>query len=82
MRLTVLACGLGAIALTGLLASSDPATAAKTKMGCERGKQVWNATAGKCEPGKSKYARTTGSKGAKKAGKSAPATKAPPETKK
>jgi hypothetical protein len=70
MRLVVLACGLGVLALAGATFSSDPAAAAKTKMGCERGKQAWNATAGKCE------ARKAG-KPAKKAAKakSAPAKK-------
>jgi hypothetical protein len=71
MRLIVLACGLGVLALAGATFSSDPAAAAKTKMGCERGKQVWNATAGKCE------ARKAGkpAKKAAKAAKSAPAKK-------
>lgn len=84
MRLAVLACGLGALALTALVYPSDPATAAKSKMGCERGKEVWSATAGKCVSGKSKYAKMATSKAAKKkAGKSAPAAKsAPAETKK
>jgi hypothetical protein len=53
---------LGAAALVvGSLAS--PADAAKTKMGCEKGKQVWNASEGKCVAGTSKY----GKKKAKKA---------------
>jgi hypothetical protein len=75
MRLAVLAYGLGALALTGLVYSSDPAAAAKTKMGCERGKEVWNASAGKCVAGKSKYAKMAASKPAKKAAKGAPAAK-------
>jgi hypothetical protein len=33
-----------------------PAAAAKSKMGCEIGKEVWNASSGKCEPGQSKWA--------------------------
>lgn len=83
MRLSVLACSLGAIALTGLAYSSDPATAAKTKMGCERGKEVWSAPAGKCVSGKSKYTKTAASKATKKAAKKAPAAKtAPTENKK
>jgi hypothetical protein len=77
MRLSVLACSLGAIALVGMAYSSDPATAAKTKMGCERGKEVWSASAGKCVAGKSKYTKTAASK-AKKAAKKAPAAKAAP----
>jgi hypothetical protein len=78
MRLSVLACSLGAIALTGLAYSSDPATAAKTKMGCERGKEMWSASAGKCVPGKSKYTKTAATKAAKKAAKKAPAAKSTP----
>lgn len=79
MRLSVLACTLGAIALTGLAYSSEPASAAKTKMGCERGKEVWNAPAGKCLAGKSKYTKMAASKTAKKAAKKAPAAKATPK---
>ena len=84
MRLALVACGLGALALSALSLSSDPAAAAKTKMGCERGKEVWNASAGKCLPGKSK-ARMAAAKTAKtKAAKAAPkaAKSAPAETKK
>jgi len=44
----------------------QPASAAKTKLGCERGKQVWSGTEGKCVAGKSKYAGKTASKTAKK----------------
>lgn len=75
MRLFILASAL--CALAGLAASSGPATAAKTKMGCERGKEVWNATADKCEPGASKYklAAAAGKVVAKPPGK-----KQPPKT--
>jgi hypothetical protein len=38
-------------------------------MGCERGKEVWNATSGKCEKGKPKKAAKTAAK------KAAPAKK-------
>ena len=48
-------------------------------MGCERGKEVWNAPAGKCVPGKSKYAKMAATKTAKKAAKKAPAAKAAPK---
>jgi hypothetical protein len=72
MRLVVVA--LGALALAGLVGSSGPASAAKTKLGCERGKQVWNATLGRCEAGKSKYAAA-----ARKSAKT-PAAKAAPKT--
>jgi hypothetical protein len=69
MRLSILACGLGALALAGFVYGSDPAEAAKSKMGCERGKEVWNATSGKCEKGKPKKAAKTAAK------KAAPAKK-------
>lgn len=82
MRLRVLAYGLGALGLAGLILATDPAAAAKTKMGCEVGKEVWNATAGKCEAGRSKYARMAASKPAKKAAKkAAPAAKGKPAEK-
>jgi hypothetical protein len=68
MRLSVLACGLGALALAGFVYGSDPAAAAKSKKGCEIGKEVWNATTGKCEKGKPK-------KYSKVAKKAAPAKK-------
>jgi hypothetical protein len=66
MRFVVVA--LGALALAALAAPPGPASAAKTKMGCERGKQVWDATAGRCVAGKSKYAGRVARKAAKKAG--------------
>ena len=82
MRLRVLAYGLGALGLAGLVLATDPASAAKSKMGCEIGKEVWNATAGKCVAGKSKYARMAASKSAKKAAKkAAPAAKGAPAAK-
>jgi hypothetical protein len=54
--------------LAGFAASVlvQPASAAKTKMGCEVGKQVWSGSEGKCVAGKSKYAGKTASKSAKK----------------
>jgi hypothetical protein len=56
MRFVVIA--LGALALAGLVASPEPASAAKSKMGCERGKEAWNATLGRCEAAKGKATRT------------------------
>jgi len=76
MRLVVLA--LGAVALVGIAASAGPASAAKTKMGCEVGKQVWNATSGQCEAGRSKHAGASARKPAKKG---APAAKGATKTK-
>ena len=48
MRLSLLA--LGALGLAGLVFVADPAAAAKSKKGCEIGKEVWDATLGKCAP--------------------------------
>jgi hypothetical protein len=76
MRLVIVA--LGALALIGIAAPEGPASAAKTKMGCEVGKEVWNATLGRCEPGRSKYYRPLTRKPGKKA---APAAKAAPKAK-
>jgi hypothetical protein len=70
MRLVVVA--LGALALVGIAAPVGPASAAKTKMGCEVGKEVWNATLGRCEAGRSKYYKAMPRKAGKKA---APKTK-------
>jgi hypothetical protein len=55
MRIVGVACGLAALALAGMVYSA-PADAAKSKMGCERGKERWNAATGKCEAGKAKAA--------------------------
>ncbi|HWE18838.1 MAG TPA: hypothetical protein VG758_16895 [Hyphomicrobiaceae bacterium] len=76
MRLVVV--GLGALALAGLVLSAGPgpASAAKTKMGCERGKQVWNATQGQCVAGKSKYRMAARKAGKPAAGKKKAAPKA------
>ena len=67
MRIKIVALSLGAL-LVGSLAY--PATAAKTKMGCEKGKEMWNAQLGKCEPGT--YTKKAAKKPAKKAAKQAP----------
>jgi hypothetical protein len=67
---------LGALALAGLVASSEPAVAAKSKMGCERGKEAWNATLGRCEASKAKRKATkTARRPAKKAAPKADAKK-------
>ena len=70
MRPFLITSALSALALVVVAVSPGPATAAKTKMGCERGKEKWDAAAGKCVPGKSKYAGQVASK-------KAPAKKAP-----
>jgi hypothetical protein len=48
MRSMIVGMGLAALVVA---AFGQPATAAKSKMGCEIGKEVWNASIGKCEPG-------------------------------
>jgi hypothetical protein len=58
MRFVVPALGLSALALVGFMATSEPASAAKSKMGCEIGKQTWDATQGKCVAAKGKAKRT------------------------
>jgi hypothetical protein len=68
MRFVGFACGLAALALAGMVYAA-PADAAKSKMGCERGKEVWDAAAGKCVAGKAK------AKAAKKTAKKAADTK-------
>ena len=73
MRFVVIA--LGALAFVGLAASPEPASAAKTKMGCERGKQAWNATLGRCEASKGKATRTARKAARKAAPKAGAKTK-------
>lgn len=65
MRSMIVALALAAVA--GLLLV-QPASAAKTKMGCEVGKQVWSGSEGKCVPGKSKYSGQSAKKAPKKKG--------------
>jgi len=60
MRSMIITVGLLALAAG---AFAPPAAAKKSKMGCEVGKEVWDAAQGKCVPGK--YS----SKSAKKAKK-------------
>jgi len=64
MRFVGVICGVAALALAGMAYSSAPADAAKTKLGCERGKERWDAAAGKCVPGKA--AKAAPKKAAKK----------------
>ncbi len=83
MRLSVFASALSVLALVALVAAPGPAGAAKSKMGCEIGTEVWNAGAGKCVPGTSKWKRAdtdkksaaVEAKPAKKAKKKTPAKK-------
>lgn len=64
MRSMMLAIGLSAFAVAAFV---HPATAAKSKMGCEVGKEVWNASDGKCVPGKPKAEKSSAKKPAAKA---------------
>jgi hypothetical protein len=57
MRLSVFASVLSVLALVALVAGPGPADAAKSKMGCEIGSEVWNAGLGKCQPGTPKWKR-------------------------
>jgi len=61
MRIRIVALSLGALVIASV---AHPATAAKTKMGCERGKEIWDASAGKCVPGK--YVKKASKKAEKK----------------
>jgi hypothetical protein len=63
MRSVIVSLALAGFTTAVLVA---PASAAKSKMGCEVGKQVWSASEGKCVAGKSKYAGKTASKSSKK----------------
>ena len=49
MRSMIIAAGVFALAV-GVLA--HPAAAKKSKMGCEVGKEYWDAAEAKCKPGK------------------------------
>ena len=55
MRFMMLALAAGGIALAAAVGASDSASAQKTKMGCEKGAEVWDAAAGRCVPGQSKW---------------------------
>jgi hypothetical protein len=50
MRSMIIAVGLVALAAGGFV---QPAAAKKSKMGCEVGKEHWDAGVGKCVAGKS-----------------------------
>jgi hypothetical protein len=52
-----------AFAIGTLAMPADRAVAAKSKKGCEVGKEIWNAVEGKCVPGK--YAKKSAKKTAK-----------------
>jgi len=49
MRSTIVAMVMAALALGSLV---QPAAAKKSKMGCEIGKEIWDAAQGKCVAGR------------------------------
>jgi hypothetical protein len=49
MRSMIVAIGLAALAVGAFV---QPAAAKKSKMGCEIGKEVWDAAQGKCVTGR------------------------------
>jgi hypothetical protein len=61
MRIKIVLLSLSALAIGSFV---HPATAAKSKMGCEKGKEIWDAQQGKCVPGK--YTKKSGKKAATK----------------
>lgn len=81
MRMVILASVLSVLALGALVASPGSATAAKSKMGCNTGTEIWNAALGKCEPGEPKYKRKTDAAKQPAAKMTAVAKKAPAEKK-
>jgi hypothetical protein len=62
MRLSVVASVLSVFAVAALVGAPGPAGAAKSKMGCEIGSEVWNAGAGRCEPGSPKWKKADSDK--------------------
>jgi hypothetical protein len=49
MRSMIVVLGLAALAAVSF---TQPAAAKKSKMGCEVGKEIWDADQGKCVPGR------------------------------
>jgi len=64
MRAMIIAMAVAALAVGTIV---YPAAATKSKMGCEIGKETWDASAGKCVPGTSKWSKKSSGKTAKKA---------------
>lgn len=82
MRLFVVASALSVLALVAMVVSPGPATAAKSKMGCEVGTEVWDAAQGKCQPGAPKYKKKSAEPAKAPVGKAAAAGKKAPAAKK
>jgi hypothetical protein len=59
MRSMIIVAGLAAL-VAGVLA--QPAAAKKSKMGCEVGKEIWDASQGKCVAGTYKKTAKKGKK--------------------
>ena len=62
MRSMIVVLGLAALAAVSF---TQPAAAKQSKMGCEIGKEVWDAAEGKCVAGK--YTKKTARRGRKAA---------------
>jgi hypothetical protein len=75
MRPFVLAVALSAGALASVLVPAGPATADKTRMGCDRDTEVWNAMLGRCEAGSPKWKRKAAVAPAPEPAKAAPKAK-------
>ena len=57
MRSMIVVIGLAALAVGSF---TQPAAAKQSKMGCEVGKEIWDASQGKCVPGR--YTKKTARK--------------------
>lgn len=55
MRFMMLALAVGGVALVAAAGWSDTASAQKTKMGCDKTAEMWDAGQGRCVPGQSKW---------------------------
>jgi hypothetical protein len=55
MRFMVLALVAGSVALVAAAGRPDTAAAEKTKLGCDKAAEMWDAGQGKCVPGQSKW---------------------------
>lgn len=55
MRFIMLALAAAGIALAVAAGGADIASAEKTKMGCDKATEMWDASQGRCVPGQSKW---------------------------
>ena len=82
MRLSLTASVLGLLAFGSMMASPDPVTASKSKMGCDTDTEMWDAALGKCQPGTPKYKRKSADQANQPAAKVTAAAKKAPAPKK